>query len=48
VASSELTELIGLCDRVIVMHEGRTIHEFGPGPSEDAVRRMSEGESEAA
>jgi len=48
VASSELTELIGLCDRVIVMHEGRTIHEFGPGPSEEAVRRMSEGESEAA
>ena len=49
VASSELPELLGLCDRIIVMHaEGRTIHEFGPGPSEDAVRRISEGESLAA
>ena len=48
VASSELPELIGLCDRIIVMHEGRTIHDFGPGPSEDEVRRISEGESEAA
>ena len=44
VASSELPELIGLCDRIVVMHEGRTIHEFGPGPSEEAVRRISEGE----
>ena len=48
VASSELPELIGLCDRVIVMHEGRTIHTFGPGPSEDEVRRISETASEAA
>jgi ribose transport system ATP-binding protein len=45
VASSELPELIGLCDRIVVMHAGRTIHEFGPGPSEEAVRRISEGEA---
>jgi ribose transport system ATP-binding protein len=48
VASSELPELIGLCDRIIVMHAGRTIHEFGPNPSEEAVRRVSEGEGLAA
>jgi ribose transport system ATP-binding protein len=48
VASSELPELIGLCDRIIVMRAGCTIHEFGPGPSEDAVRRVSEGEELAA
>ena len=48
VASSELPELIGLCDRLIVMREGRTIHAFGPNPAEDDVRRISEGESVAA
>jgi ribose transport system ATP-binding protein len=48
VASSELPELIGLCDRIIVMHAGRTIHEFGPAASEEAVRRISEGEGLAA
>ncbi len=48
VASSELPELIGLCDRVIVMHAGRTIHEFGPGAPEESVRRVSEGEGLAA
>lgn len=48
VASSELPELIGLCDRIIVMRAGRTIHEFGPGPDEDAVRRISEAEGLAA
>ena len=48
VASSELPELIGLCDRIIVMHEGRTVHAFEAGPSEDEVRRISEGERHAA
>lgn len=28
VVSSELPELLGLCDRVIVMHEGRSVGEF--------------------
>jgi ribose transport system ATP-binding protein len=37
-----------LCDRIIVMRAGQTIHEFGPNPSEDAVRRISEGEGLAA
>jgi ribose transport system ATP-binding protein len=48
VASSELPELIGLCDRIVVMSAGRTIHEFGSNPSEEDVRRASEGESLAA
>ncbi|SAL33262.1 ABC sugar transporter, ATPase subunit [Caballeronia terrestris] len=48
VASSELPELIGLCDRIVVMHAGCTIHDFGPNPSEEAVRRISEGEGIAA
>lgn len=42
VASSELPELIGLCDRVLVMQSGRTIREFGPGASEQSVRQVSE------
>jgi ribose transport system ATP-binding protein len=48
VASSELPELIGLCDKIIVMHAGQTIQEFGPNPSEEAIRRVSEGEGLAA
>ena len=48
VASSELPELIGLCDRILVMKDGCTIHAFGPTPSEDDVRRVVEGESLAA
>ena len=48
VASSELPELIGLCDRTIVMRAGRTVHAFGAAPAEDEVRRISEGEAVAA
>ena len=48
VASSELPELIGLCDRILVMHAGRTIHEFGPNADEAAVREITEGMSLAA
>ncbi len=48
VASSELPELLGLCDRIVVMHAGRTVAEFGAGVNEDVLRRASIGESEAA
>ena len=48
VASSELPELIGLCDKIIVMHAGQTIQVFGPNPGEEAIRRVSEGEGLAA
>ena len=41
VASSELPELIGLCDRVLVMQAGRTVREFGPHADEAAVRQAS-------
>ena len=48
VASSELPELIGLCDRIVVMHAGRTVREFGAGASEDAVRYSCEHQGIAA
>ena len=48
VASSELPELIGLCDRIVVMHRGRTIAEFAAGVSEEELRRASMGETRAA
>jgi ribose transport system ATP-binding protein len=48
VASSELPELIGLCDRVVVMSRGRTVAEFAAGASEDAIRHASTTGIEAA
>ena len=48
VASSELPELLGLCDRIVVMHAGRTVAAFDAGVTEDVLRRASIGESEAA
>ena len=48
VASSELPELIGLCDRIVVMHRGCTIAEFAAGVSEEELRRASMGETRAA
>jgi len=48
VASSELPELIGLCDRIIVMHAGQTVREFGPDASEELVRHCSEHQDWAA
>jgi ribose transport system ATP-binding protein len=48
VASSELPELIGLCDRIIVMHAGRTVASFEAGVSEETLRRYSLGEVQAA
>ena len=48
VASSELPELIGLCDRIVVMSGGRTIAEFGPRASEEEIRHASANRTEAA
>jgi ribose transport system ATP-binding protein len=48
VASSELPELIGLCDRIVVMHGGRTVAHFDGGVSEETLRRHSLGEPIAA
>ena len=47
IASSEMPELLGLCDRVVVMRGGRTVAEF-PGGAEEhevlAVAEMNEDE----
>ena len=48
VASSELPELIGLCDRILVMQGGVTVASFEAGVSEDELRRSSLGEMHAA
>ena len=42
--SSELIELIGLCDRILVMHEGRIAGRFGRGQaSEEELLRVCYG-----
>ncbi|GIH79637.1 sugar ABC transporter ATP-binding protein [Planobispora longispora] len=43
--SSELPELIGMSDRVVVMRDGRLAGELPPGPSEEAVMRLAAGEA---
>jgi ribose transport system ATP-binding protein len=44
VISSELPELIGLCDRAIVIHEGRIAGEVsGDGMTEDNLIRLASG-----
>ena len=44
VISSELPELLGLCDRVLVIREGRLAGELGPDAmSEEAVIRLASG-----
>jgi ribose transport system ATP-binding protein len=48
VASSELPELIGLCDRIVVLRGGCSVAEFGPGADEAALRAASAGEVEQA
>jgi ribose transport system ATP-binding protein len=48
VASSELPELIGLCDRIVVMRAGVTVASFGAGVSEETLRHHSLGEAQLA
>lgn len=48
VASSELPELIGLCDRILVMQRGVTVASFAAGVDEATVRRAGQGEMIAA
>jgi len=47
IASSEMPELLGLCDRVVVLRGGRTVAEFLAGASEHEVLAVAEA-SEAA
>ncbi|WP_395682284.1 sugar ABC transporter ATP-binding protein [Inquilinus sp.] len=42
--SSELPELIGISDRILVLHEGRLAGELGPGEmSEEAIMQLASG-----
>nr|WP_321983374.1 sugar ABC transporter ATP-binding protein [uncultured Lichenicoccus sp.] len=47
VASSELPELIGLCDRIVVMQDGVTVAAFAAGVDEETLRRHSIGDATA-
>jgi len=42
VASSEMPELIGLCDRIVVLRTGRTVAEFPAGAAEDDILAVAE------
>jgi ribose transport system ATP-binding protein len=46
VASSEMPELLGLCDRVMVLRSGRTVAEFPGGADEHAVLEAAEASEE--
>jgi ribose transport system ATP-binding protein len=48
VASSELPELIGLCDRIVVMRQGRSIAEFPGGIDETLLLDSATGAVEEA
>ena len=41
VISSDLPELIGLCDRIVVMRDGRFVGELPHGSTEDEVMRLA-------
>jgi ribose transport system ATP-binding protein len=41
-ASSEMPELLGLCDRIVVLRGGRTVGEFPAGASEREVLALAE------
>lgn len=43
VASSEMPELIGLCDRIMVLRNGRSVAEFSGGVSEHEVLAAANG-----
>ena len=42
IASSEMPELIGLCDRIVVLRQGRTVAEFPGGADEHDVLAAAE------
>jgi ribose transport system ATP-binding protein len=43
VASSEMPELIGLCDRIVVLRAGRSVAEFSGGVDEHTVLAAANG-----
>ena len=49
VISSELAEIVGICDRVLVMREGQIVGELGgPNISQEAIVALATGAHEAA
>ena len=46
VASSEMPELIGLCDRIFVLRSGRTVAEFPAGATEDDIMAVAESDED--
>ena len=46
--SSELPELIGMSDRVVVLRNGAIAGELPPGPSESAIMFLATGEQDVA
>jgi ABC-type sugar transport system ATPase subunit len=45
--SSELPELIGMSDRILVMHDGRLVDELPAGSSEERILRSASGIKES-
>jgi ABC-type sugar transport system ATPase subunit len=44
--SSELPEVLGVADRILVLHEGRLAGEFASGDAtEDAIMRAATGQA---
>jgi ribose transport system ATP-binding protein len=48
IASSEMPELIGLCDRIVVLRQGRTVAEFPGGADEHEVLTAAETDQDEA
>jgi ribose transport system ATP-binding protein len=48
IASSEMPELLGLCDRIFVLRKGRTVAEFAAGAEEHEVMAAAEKAEDAA
>jgi ribose transport system ATP-binding protein len=46
--SSELPEVIGMSDRIVVMRQGAVAGELGPGPEESDIMFLATGERDAA
>ena len=46
--SSELPELLGLCDRIVVLREGRVVRAFERGATEEALAAAMAGTAVAA
>ncbi len=48
IASSEMPELLGLCDRLVVLRHGRSVAAFGPDASEHEVLAIAEADEDDA